>query len=539
MRIIYKFRYLIAVLVLALIFITINVSVVIETPYSLSGGDIASYIAMIEYVKIHRAIPETNLINNQPWLYTFTPTFYIITAMLSLVSGTEVPYTITYITILMPLIMALAIFLLSKTITGNNIVALLSAFFLLSVGSEAYMYTATPVMFSNIFFFLTVFALINLVRFQNISYKKLGFLPIKKTVLFFILFFLMVTSHHESAIRYTIILIISLFVLYFLHERKLVSFKEANSVKLLGVFTIIIGAALLSFATIFGSFGFFRRLNIVLFTREVVMLKPFQPINPLDWLGMIVTLFSIIGTVYMLLSLRERYNEYISGKLILLTWLFVTLVMGYQWLFGLTFYPNRAIWSLLWPASILAGYGTYKTLYNLNNLIQNSFIKNISIGLVLLLVLVPSITSSFDLAAQPIGRDWNYTEAILWAKNNLKEGKVMGDAYIIYDFQIIFVNKNLKPSYEIYRTMSDKVLYNMEPVQRILLNPNATEVYQYMKDNDIRYVIVEYPLVLMKYREGNNEKFKTSEHFKEIYSINNKRKSGQIQTLKIFEITSK
>ncbi|MBU0670747.1 hypothetical protein KKF29_01155, partial [Patescibacteria group bacterium] len=225
-------------------------------------------------------------------------------------------------------------------------------------------------------------------------------------------------------------------------------------------------------------------------------------LNYIEILGGIVLVTSILGFVYLIIN----WKKHKIALALIISFLFVILIGIYQSLFGFHFFPRRLLAGLHIPAELLAGFYFIFLWKN-----KNKFLISLSVVIILICGLGNYYGQLKDLE---FDLNWEYFETTNWASENLKENsKIMSDVLTIVQFQNI---SGKTPTFTYPRTKDHMQNNKAEAVQKIIVEPNAENAASYMKNNNVKYMIIDSEISPL-WSPGNYEKFKNEEYFEEIY----------------------
>lgn len=453
------------------------------------------HVGLAEYIKTY-GNPSYGAVSQ----YHYTPLYHILLVSLSSVSGVEVIYIACFLNFFVPVLLAIPIYLIAIKIFKKKVVGILSVVVLLTsvVITQSQL---DPRQLSNIFFLLTMVLLLTFYTKEKLSRWDYSLL--------FIALFLLLVSHAEGFIRHLLVILPVIVLLYFWYERRSNSFVRGRTKKLL----FLVGAFLI------------LPILIVLKDSHLIssMFVPYFTLSPLhSWtilkvvhfVGLFVIVLSVVGLFFVIFSRKKNR----LGTVFLLFWIFITLVLGFVptggWLY-------REIYFLVFPLSLLAGYGIYGIYATYKAVKTSSLFKKFILSVLIIGIALLATVEIIDKQSK-VETNRSFIESVIWAKNNLDDGKVLGYHRVMWGFQIIFAGSELEPALPFGRRISK--LENNPVYIEVMREGNPVTA---MRRENIRYIITT---TYENYHRFMNDNFEL------IYDV--EWKGVENRHIRIFELRS-
>lgn len=451
------------------------------------------HIALAEHVQIYNNFSYGDISQ-----YHYAPLYHVLLASLSSVSGMEIIYVACFLNFFVPALLAMPVYLIATKIFKERMVGVLSVVVLLT----AVIFTQPqldPRQLSSIFFLLTMVLLLAFYTKERLSRWNYLLLPAA--------LFLLLVSHAEGFVRHLLVIFFMIELLYLWYERRGPAFVRGRTKKLLA---LVGGFLILPVSIVLQDSSLISRIFIPYFTSS-----PFN-VWTLPEVALIVGPFVIVLSAVGLLFIILQREENRLGATFLLSWIFITLLLSFVPT-GMFLY--REIYLLVFPLSILAGYGIYG-VYKRAKIVP--LVKKV---ILLIAIIEIALLAAIEMTYKQANVETNITfiESVVWAKTNLEGGKVLGYHRVMWGFQTIFVGSELESALPFSRIIS--TLENNPIYIEVMREGNPTDA---MRRENIRYVITTM--------WENHHRF-MNDNFELIYDT--EWKGVENRHIRIFELRSK
>jgi len=428
------------------------------------------HIALAEHIKIYHNFAYVSL-------YRYAPLYHVLLASLSSISGVEIIYVACVLNLLVPVLLAIPVYLIATRIFKEKMVGVLSVAVLLTsvVITQSQL---DPRQLSSVFFLLTMVLLLIFYTKKKLSRWNYLLLPIT--------LFLLMVSHAEGFVRHLLVVFPMIVLLYLGYETRGPAFVRGRTKKLLA---LIGGFLILPFLIVLKDSFLISKIFVPYFTSSP--LHSWAMPEVVSIIGPFVLALSFMGLVRIIFQRKENR----PGAIFLLSWISITLLLAFAPI-GMFLY--RELYILVFPLSILTGYGIYGIYKAVKTvpLIK----KFVLLFMIVEITLLLTIEITYKQAnAETAETNRSFVESVVWAKANLDNGKVLGYHRVMWGIQTIFVGSELEPALPFGRLIS--TLENNLVYIEVMRGKNPADA---MRRKNIRYVITT---TWENYRRFMNDNF--------------------------------